>query len=412
MKVKYGAVERNIYAESRSNAVRFVVQVSPLPKASATFDVSQFDDGLQWARRKRIELLEQKRQAPASAAVVVVPALGASFDPAAVIVQDILDCYERRQLHKLSGAASEKSRLKRLAEWFGHYQLGQVTTDVLVEWQKRREAGMLGSGRRRADEKFTKHQRHYRLTHAENFKPEELPAPLALVGVSPQTVRHELVLLRRAFTVYFADYRLQHGNWSDAHPIMRIDLPERPEARSVRVDDIELTSILNHLAKPAQQAFVLFAVATTLRRGEVCSLLWEDVDWEQGFVKLRAPGHRRKTKIHSRDVPLMPAVLQLLRKLGPKPSGRIFSITPSGISQALRRAADRAGLREVRLHDMRREGISRLIELFDASLQTIVVFSGHADEKVLQEHYAHAKSRLVAKRLAQHPAAAALLPAT
>ena len=62
MKVKPGKVEKNIYVELRSGAVRFVVEVSPLPKSSSTFDVSQFDFGLRWARRRRVELLEQKSQ--------------------------------------------------------------------------------------------------------------------------------------------------------------------------------------------------------------------------------------------------------------------------------------------------------------------------------------------------------------
>jgi hypothetical protein len=46
MKVKLDAIERNIYCESRSDALRLVVQVSPLPKSSATFDIDQYDQGL------------------------------------------------------------------------------------------------------------------------------------------------------------------------------------------------------------------------------------------------------------------------------------------------------------------------------------------------------------------------------
>ncbi|MDB5791383.1 MAG: hypothetical protein JWQ80_1407 [Massilia sp.] len=51
-KVKFGVVEKNIYCEERSSALRFVVQVSPLPKVSATVALGQFEQGLAWARQK------------------------------------------------------------------------------------------------------------------------------------------------------------------------------------------------------------------------------------------------------------------------------------------------------------------------------------------------------------------------
>ena len=66
MTVKQGRVEANIYVELRSRgSIRFVVQVSPLPKAHKTYDLDQYPQGLKWARNTRIELLETKEQAKA-----------------------------------------------------------------------------------------------------------------------------------------------------------------------------------------------------------------------------------------------------------------------------------------------------------------------------------------------------------
>jgi integrase len=92
-----------------------------------------------------------------------------------------------------------------------------------------------------------------------------------------------------------------------------------------------------------------------------------------------------------------------LTKLGIQKVGPLFSITPSGISQAIRRAADRAGLYDVRLHDLRREGISRLLELLEASFEDVCLFSGHSDMQVLKDHYARASASVVGKRMAAHP---------
>lgn len=409
MKVKSGAVERNIYVEGRGSSLRFVVQVSPLPKSTATFDLDQYEAGLQWARRRRVELLEQKQQQKSATPVPpTAPVISYGQTPAGVLVKDVLDNYRARELPKLSGAASDSSRLKSLAQWFGHLTLGEMTYDVLERWKEQRLAGLLGSGRRTGKSELTKHQRHYRKKTG-----QELP-PQVVTPVMTQTVRHELVLMRRALTAYFRAHGLnhQHGPWLHAQHVMQMPLPEKSDARDVRVDDEALAALVRELDDPLLQAFVRFAVMTTLRRSEVCSLLWEDVDLDAKVVRLRAPGHRRKTKINAREVPLLPPAIAILQKLGPKKSGVLFEITPSGISQAVRRAADRAGLNDVRLHDLRREGISRLIELLEVSLETVTVFSGHSDLAVLQRHYVKQRSTVIAERLAEHPAMANMISAT
>jgi O-succinylbenzoate synthase len=120
---KSGTVEKNIYVEVRSGSLRFAVEVSPLPKVSRTFDIDQFDEGLRWARRRRVELLEQKLDAKPQA-LPLAPTVAPGHTPAEISVRDILENYRLRELPKLAGAASDLSRLKRLGEWFGHLTLG------------------------------------------------------------------------------------------------------------------------------------------------------------------------------------------------------------------------------------------------------------------------------------------------
>ncbi len=71
-------VESNIYVETRGQATRFIVAVYPIPKDSATF--SDRAEGLLWARRRRVEFLEQKAgvraaKSPQAAAVGADPIL-------------------------------------------------------------------------------------------------------------------------------------------------------------------------------------------------------------------------------------------------------------------------------------------------------------------------------------------------
>lgn len=406
MKVKPGKVEKNIYVELRSGAVRFVVEVSPLPKSSSTFDVSQFDFGLRWARRRRVELLEQKTQST-PVAPPPMPTIASGSTPADITVHDVLANYRLRELPKLAGAASDSSRLKRLDEWFGHLTLGQLDYDILDRWKADREAGLLGSGRV-SGPTLTKHQRYYRKKAGHGLPPATLVLP------SAQTVRHEITLMRRALIAYFRAFKLNqaYGTWLHSQYIMELPLPNKPEPRDTRVEEDAFTALIAELDDTLQQAFVKFSVMTTLRRTEICSLRWEDVNLKKNVITLRAPGHLKKSKTHTREVPLLPPAIQILQNLGLANNGPIFNISPSGITQAVRRAADRAGLHDVRLHDLRREGISRLVELLEASLEEVMVFSGHSDREVLQRHYLQQRANVIGDRLTKHPRAATMISAT
>lgn len=415
VEVKPGKVCKNIYAEFRGDFVKFVVQVSPLPRTSRTFDLAAFGQGFEWAKGERDNLLEQKNPT-STAASVRAPTVASTVVPDEIRVRAVLDGYRENKLDKLAGAKSESSRLKNLDEWFGHLELGALRPSVIEKWMDDRSEGKLGSGRVRKTV-LTKHQRRYRKQIGASTVSAE-----RIANVSQQTVRHELVLLRRAIATYFEEHRLTlvHGQWLLSQPIMKMKLPERPESRDTRLTDESLELVLRQLGVPEHQYYVLLAIATTLRRAELCSLRWEDVDFENNLVKLKSPGHykkkeesknpNQKTKVRTRSVPLMPAAVAVLRKLGPRTSGKLFSMTPGGYSQAWRRAADRAGCPDVRLHDMRREGISRLVELVEATLQTVVAFSGHSDVGVLQRHYVKPRADVIVETLAKREGAERLLP--
>ena len=55
---------------------------------------------------------------------------------------------------------------------------------------------------------------------------------------------------------------------------------------------------------------ILFAIETGMRRGEILSLTWENVHLEKRYVQL--PDTKNG---ESRDVPLSPLAMELLREL-------------------------------------------------------------------------------------------------
>ncbi|MEM8518314.1 hypothetical protein [Janthinobacterium sp. CAN_S7] len=288
MKVKNGTVERNIYVETRGRSLRFRVEVSPLPKDDITVDFDQYEAGLQWARRRRVELLEQKAQSKkhAAPAVAMAAPVVAGWSPAEIRVSEVFESFRVRELPHLSGAAADSSRLKGLEEWFGQLTLGELTYDLLQKWMVDRASGVLGPGRISYPHGYSKNLRvqiRKAIAAGKEFLSDGktlavMPDPI-IVPPLAQTIRHEMTLLRRALHAYFSAHGLneKHGTWLECQQVMQIDLPEKPDPRHTRVDEDGLQALVKELNDSALAAFTQFAVMTTLRRSEVCSLRWEEL---------------------------------------------------------------------------------------------------------------------------------------
>ena len=418
--------EKNIYVEQRCGAYRFKVVIYPL-QDSATF--SNMGEGVQWARRRRVELLERKalsiKSKETQQIIQGTPAFsGFSYPntqptkPTSIKLVDVFDHYENHVLPNLASKSTEASRLANLRVWFGQKNLEQLSSEYINKWMADRFSGRLGSGRasNRAEtmvavdgeKPLTKQQRYARKQAG-----KAIPS-LPVYSVSSQTVRHELSLLRRAVTMYLKKKGRWgiYGGWWQEHDLMTMALPEAAEPRTRRVSDAELARIFSSIDDVRQRAAILFAILTSLRRSEIVSLQWEDVDFQRKVIRLKKPGFltKKKTKTNAREIPLLPGAIEILQKLEPQKKGSIFLITAHDFSKTWRSAADKAKIYDVRLHDCRREAISRLSETCRLMIQEIVLFSGHSDIRTLEKHYLHLKSDLMASRLAELPEAKKMAP--
>ena len=66
------------------------------------------------------------------------------------------------------------------------------------------------------------------------------------------------------------------------------------------------------------------------------------------------------------------------------------------VSRIFTRSARKAGVKNVRLHDLRHEGISRLFEIGFA-IQEVALISGHKDRKMLRR-YTHLRPQSLIER--------------
>ena len=139
----------------------------------------------------------------------------------------------------------------------------------------------------------------------------------------------------------------------------------------------ELERIVAHLTAGRGLVYaeaVVFAVATAMRRGEICRLLWSDVDVVKKLVLVRDRKDPRKKVGNDQWVPLLPEAWEVLQR---QPNGeRIFAIEPGTLSKYFTEACRALSIPDLHLHDMRHEGTSRLFEQ-DYTIPQVALVTGH-----------------------------------
>lgn len=210
-------------------------------------------------------------------------------------------------------------------------------------------------------------------------------------GVGANTIRLDLALLSRLFEVASSDWGME----SLSNPVLKVNKPKLPSGRTRRLEKDEEQRLLA-VCPPPFQYVVRFALATAMRREEISSLKWADVDLENRSV------HLPKTKNgESRTVPLSPVALEILLELSRtnNDSLLVFSFSPNAITLAMGKARKRAELENLHFHDLRHEAISRFFEHTDLDVMEIKAITGHRTMQMLAR-YTHLRTARLADRLA------------
>jgi integrase len=176
----------------------------------------------------------------------------------------------------------------------------------------------------------------------------------------------------------------------------------------------EVMELVGAATTEQDAAIFLTAAFTGLRRGELIALRWRDVLFEREAIRVRASysyGELTSPKSgRARTVPMVPAVAEQLGALRERahatglddlvfPGERGEFLDGSALRRPYKAALRRAGLRELRFHDL-----SHCFGSLAINTLTILEVQralGHASLTTTQR-YLHAKSRAdEARRLAQ-----------
>jgi integrase len=180
-----------------------------------------------------------------------------------------------------------------------------------------------------------------------------------------------------------------------SNPVADIKRPTVDASRTRRLTDGEELKLIEALP-PVYRNIVRLALSTAMRRGEVLSLLWSNVNLEARVAVLPVTknGEMRRVPLSSDAI----ATLKEQRAVNVQAiSGKVFDVTEIALDKSWRRACRNAGVIGLRFHDLRHEAISRLFEI-GLNPMEVSSISAHKTLQMLKR-YTHLKAEDLAKKL-------------
>lgn len=219
-------------------------------------------------------------------------------------------------------------------------------------------------------------------------------------GAGPVTVGMDLGYIRTVLVHATAI----HGIETPTDAVMmartalrRLGLVGKGDERDRLPTQDELDRIIDYVDSNPRQTIPLgriikFAIATAMRRDEICRLRCEDLDLTARLAKIRDRKDPRRKDGNHQQVPLIdangydPVALISEQMSVVAGSDRIFPYNGDSVGAAFHRACKKLGIFDLHFHDLRHEATSRLFEAgYDIPEVALVI--GHKDWKMLRRYF-------------------------
>jgi integrase len=229
-------------------------------------------------------------------------------------------------------------------------------------------------------------------------------------GLSPRTVQLSLAILRRALGQAVKDGLVGRNV---------AELVERPRWKRPEVTpwhDAEAGRFLDAMVGERLQTAYLIALSLGLRRGEMLGLRWTDIDFYAKTITIaqalaRVGGKLQfiepKSRQSRRTIPLHDGLVAALRshrrrqleerlvaRSRWRESGLVFTsgigtpLEPRALNEDFERIVTKAGIRRIRLHDLRHSCASFLLKQ-RVHPRVVMELLGHSQISVTMETYSH-----------------------
>ena len=269
--------------------------------------------------------------------------------PKAITLSDLLTRYSQEVTPAKKGCDTEQRRLNRLLkDSISTTPLSKLTCAKLAEFRDRR----MNDGVRAA--------------------------------------QYDLILIKHCIKIA----RLEWGVPMPNNPVDAVRIPNGIKRRERRLRDGEYDALMQ-AAKSCKNMLIWpmvdFAIETGMRRSEILSLRWENLSDQERIASL--PDTKNGSK---RDVPLTLKAAQVIASL-PAHTENIFPTSDYAVRHAWDRLVKRAGIVDLRFHDLRHEAVSRFFEM-GLSVPEVALISGHKDYRMLAS-YNHTDARYVLNKI-------------
>jgi len=270
------------------------------------------------------------------------------------LLSDLITWYLKEFTPRKRASQSETSHLNIVSNHIGHHPVSAVSANVVIDY---------------VDDRLDE-------------------------GVGADTIRKELNKLSVVIDASMAlkDIDLPANPVHKAKSILKVTKTLKPgKRRDRRPTSTELEKLLSsHISQ-----LVEFAIETAMRRGELARIQPGHVDGKTLFIP------ETKTD-QARTISLSPRAIELLNDLDLddlelEEGENIWGIRPDSMTQAFRRVCAANSIADLRLHDMRHEGTSRLFEK-GLGIEEVASITGHEDWVSLKR-YTHLCPKALAEKL-------------
>ncbi len=217
-------------------------------------------------------------------------------------------------------------------------------------------------------------------------------------GLSAKTVRNINQVISSAMDFAVAQKIISEN------PCKAVALPKIEHKEMQTIPAEQLQAFLTEAKATGVYEMYYIELATGLRRGELLGLKWEDIDMQQGIIRVRRQVARidgkiveapLKTKNSYRTVTISPQAIEVLKQQKAKtndqyvfPSPNGGPISPDSVNNMLKRVLERAGIPKVRFHDLRHTFATLALQN-GVDIKTVSGMLGHFSAGFTLDTYAH-----------------------
>lgn len=199
-------------------------------------------------------------------------------------------------------------------------------------------------------------------------------------GIAANTIRLEMAIVSHLFNIAKKEWGMDYL----VNPLLNVAKPKAANPRERRVaksEEAALSTSLEDCRNKWITPITEFAVETAMRKSEMLSLQWENVDLHRRVAQLKTSKNG-----DARTVPLSKRAVEILTALPRAAKGPVFPITANALDSAWRRAKRRANIENLHFHDLRHEGTSRYALSVGRNLLKLQRITGHKTLQMLTRY--------------------------